>query len=66
MFELKELFFKAQVAIKRIRDFLLNDEINEKDVSYENIDGVAVKLDSVNLGWEENKIFFDKFVIYIY
>ena len=47
----------AIVSLKRIETHLLRDEINEADISYENIPDVAIRASKANFGWETQKQF---------
>ena len=46
---------KAYISLKRIKKFLLLDEINENDIEREYIPNVAVLLQNVNLGWNKHE-----------
>ena len=46
---------KAYISLKRIKKFLLLDEINEHDIEREYIPNVAVLLQNVNLGWNKHE-----------
>ena len=46
----------AQVSIKRIGTFLLKEEINENDITYEKTPGVAVKVEKADLGWSHEDV----------
>lgn len=39
----------------RIRAFLLRDEIDTNQISHENVEGEALRLRNVDLGWSENE-----------
>lgn len=46
------------MSLKRIREFLLLDEINSTDVTFNNIEGVAVKVENVDLGFDTKDTYF--------
>lgn len=48
----------ANVSLKRIRDFLLLDEINTSDVTYDFTPGVAMKVENVDLGYDNKEAYF--------
>lgn len=47
----------AQVSLKRISSFLLKDEIDENDISHDDLPGVAVKVENADLGWSHDETF---------
>jgi ABC-type multidrug transport system fused ATPase/permease subunit len=48
----------AQVSISRIGSFLLKDEINENNITHQNIPDIAIKAINVDLGWNNNEAYF--------
>ena len=47
----------AKVSLTRIQTHLLRDEINKDDISYEDIQGVSVRVENVSLGWDVKEKF---------
>lgn len=43
--------------MKRIRDFLLKDEINVKDITFENIPNVAIRVKNADLGYDNKEAY---------
>ena len=41
----------AQVSVQRIENFLLNEEINDKDIEHADLGDIAVKASNVDLSW---------------
>lgn len=39
----------------RIRTFLLRDEIDKNQINHENVEGEALRLRNVDLGWSESE-----------
>ncbi|CAF1155208.1 unnamed protein product, partial [Brachionus calyciflorus] len=47
----------AKVSLTRISTFLLKEEIDDTDISNEDIPDVAVKCDNVDLAWDTTPLF---------
>jgi ABC-type transport system involved in cytochrome bd biosynthesis fused ATPase/permease subunit len=46
--------------LKRIETHLLREEINENDISYEDIPDVAIRASKANFGWDAQKQFLSE------
>lgn len=46
----------------RIRTFLLRDELDTSQIKHENIEGEAVRLRNVDLGWSETEKTLHKYL----
>ena len=50
----------ANVSLKRIETHLLREEINENDITYEDIPDVAIRASKANFGWDAQKQFLSE------
>ena len=52
---------QASVSLKRIREFLLKEDLNENDITHVDIENISIKISDSNFGWDKNeKIFLNK------
>lgn len=46
---------KTRIALKRITNFLVLDEMDEDQISKENIEGEVVSFKNVDVGWSTDR-----------
>ena len=51
-----KVFFQANVALTRITNFLLREEVNTKEITHEPKDA-TISLESCSFGWDHDKIY---------
>ena len=58
---------KTRIALKRITNFLVLDEMDEDQISKENIEGEVVSFKNVDVGWstDRNDIVLSKYIFRI-